>query len=287
MIQRRLVKVNVVGIIEQGSVGNDPYRIDHDGHPYVPVGDGGIVLDLRLGDGVFDFEGDHAAPGVCLTHSIEDAAHALSAQACIGNLAEVRTGLAIGRLGAVVGKRGGGRVIVAFPQDVLRHLRPGDHVSVRSYGQGAEGPVSGVTALNITPEALKKLPITIEGSHAVVGVRSIMESRVVGNGIGRPMPMWDVDLQIGPSSTNAINLRLGDVVAIRDLDARYNAGYRRGWMSVGVVVHGGSPQPGHGPGVTIILSGSQELLGIREEGFEHRGMSEDQLFALAQEEKSL
>jgi len=38
----------------------------------------------------------------------------------------------------------------------------------------------------------------------------------------------------------------GDLVAVSDLDVRYNMGYRRGWLTVGVVVHGASPLPGHG-----------------------------------------
>jgi len=58
--------------------------------------------------------------------------------------------------------------------------------------------------------------------------------------------MWDLDLQLTPASArgyDAAGLRLGDLVAITDLDARFNAGYRRGWVTIGLVVHGGSPQP--------------------------------------------
>ena len=53
--------------------------MDADGTPYVPVGDGGIVLGLALGDSVFALDGDHAAPGACLTHPNEAARHALAA----------------------------------------------------------------------------------------------------------------------------------------------------------------------------------------------------------------
>ena len=91
-----------------------------------------------------------------------------------------------------------------------------------------------------------------------MGVRAQLPSKLVGNGIGRPTPMWDLDLQLTPGSARgyaAAGLRLGDLVAITDLDARFNAGYRRGWVTIGLVVHGGSPQPGHGPGVTAILTG--------------------------------
>ncbi len=165
----------------------------------------------------------------------------------------------------MIGKRGeGGRVIVTFDQAVLARLRPGDQVAVRGRGQGAADPVPGVTLRNIDPELLARLPVEAAGARVTAGVRAVLPSRIVGNGIGRPTPMWDLDLQLTAASADrhgAAGLRLGDLVAITDLDARFNAGYRRGWLSVGLVVHGGSPQPGHGPGVTVIATGPAAALG--------------------------
>jgi hypothetical protein len=275
----QLVDVNLAATIEQASVGSDPYRIDADGAPYVPVGDGGIVLGVRLGDGVWAQQADHAAPGACLVHPDPAAGYALSAQACIGNAVTVRTGAAAGRTGVVIGKRGeGGRVIATFPQDTLRLLRPGDQVAVRSRGVGAADPVPGVTIRNIDPALLAALPATLGPDTLTIGVRAVLPSKVVGNGIGRPTPMWDLDLQLTPSSAgrwDAAGLRLGDLVAITDLDARYNAGYRRGWVTVGLVVHGGSPQPGHGPGVTAILIGPAGSLLVNADPAGHHGLSEE------------
>jgi hypothetical protein len=273
-----LVSVNLAAVIEQASVGSDPYRIDADGAPYVPVGDGGVVLGVRLGDGVWEHVGDHAAPGACLTHSDPAAGYALSAQACIGNVVTVRTGAAAGERGMVTGKRGeGGRVIVTFAQPVLSRLRPGDQVAVLGRGGGAADLVPGVTVRNIDPDLLASLPVGVAGGVVSAGVRAAVPSRVVGNGIGRPTPMWDLDLQLTPANAaafGAAGLRLGDLVAIADIDARFNAGYRRGWVSVGLVVHGGSPQPGHGPGVTVILSGPADALVSHVNAADHRGLSE-------------
>jgi hypothetical protein len=289
----RLVDVNLAGIVEQASVGVDPYRIDADGQPYVPVGDGGIVLGVRLGDGVWDHPGDHAAPGACLVHPDPAAGHALAAQACAGNLVTVRTGAAAGRAGAVIGKRGeGGRVVAVFPQDTLRLLRPGDQVAVRGAGQGAAGPVPGVSLQNIDPALLAALPVTVEAGGAAtsatlaVGVRAAVPGKLVGNGIGRPVPMWDLDLQLTAASAGrygAAGLRLGDLVAITDIDARFNAGYRRGWVTVGLVVHGGSPQPGHGPGVTPILTGPAGVLRAEADAGGHQGLTEQDALGAASE----
>src|ERR1700744_5248727 len=103
-----LITVNLAAVIEQASVGSDPYRIDADGAPYVPVGDGGVVLGVRLGDGVSQHPGDHVAPGGCLVHPDPAAGYALAPPACVGNLVAARTGPAAGRTGTVVGKRGEG-----------------------------------------------------------------------------------------------------------------------------------------------------------------------------------
>jgi hypothetical protein len=275
----KLVDVNLAATVEQASVGSDPYRIDADGAPYVPVGDGGIVLGVRLGDGVWEHPADHAAPGACLVHPDPAAGYALAAQACIGNPVTVRTGAAAGRAGVVVGKRGeGGRVIAVFPQDTLRLLRPGDQLAVRGRGAGAADPVPGVTIRNIDPALLAVLPVTLGPETLTVGVRTRLPSKLVGNGIGRPTPMWDLDLQLTPADArryDAAGLRLGDLVAITDLDARFNAGYRRGWVTIGLVGHGGSPQPGHGPGVTAILTGPAGSLRATPDPSGHQGLSEE------------
>lgn len=281
----RLVSVNLTAFVEQASVGSDPFRIDGEGVPYVPIGDGGIVIGLRLGDGVFDHASDHAAPGACLVHDDAAVGYALVAQACIGNPVEVRTGAAAGGIGAVAGKRGeGGRVIAVFRQEVLHELRPGDQVAVRSRGQGTPSLAEDVTVCNVEPDLLEHLPITFGAVTLAVKVRTVVPSRLVGNGIGRPTPMWDLDLQIDRATASmwkAEQLRLGDLVAIDDIDARYNAGYRRGWRSIGIVVHGSSPQPGHGPGVTVILSGPAGCIDVEADAAHHVGLDEEALLEVA------
>ena len=269
------IAVNLLGSVEHPEFGESPYRVDADGTPYVPVGDGGIVLGLGLGDSVFALDGDHAAPGACLTHRDQAALHALVLYSCIGNEAVVRSGAAAGARGAVIGKRGeAGRVITGFRAGDLARMRPGDEVSVRARGQGFRPGwlPADVAVMSLDPDLLATLPIgATEVGTVGVGVRVVLPSRLAGNGLGRPAAGWDLDLQVGASDGH--DLRLGDLVAIADIDARYNMGYRRGWVSVGIVVHGASPQPGHGPGMTPILTGPRSALVVATEANSHAGLT--------------
>jgi len=70
------VAVNMLGVVEHPVLGDTPYRVDADGRPYLPVGDGGLVLGVRLGDPVAGLAGDHVAPGACLVHPEPAARHA-------------------------------------------------------------------------------------------------------------------------------------------------------------------------------------------------------------------
>lgn len=284
-----MTSVNLAGYAEHPVLGESPYRVNRDGVSYVPVGDGGIVLGLELGDSVFKLAADHAAPGACLLHPDAAARHALAAFACIGNQVLVRTGPAAGANGTVVGKRGeAGRVIAGFRQADLALLRPSDEVLVRACGQGwrPDGLTADVTVMNLDPAILGVLPVQLaaDGRTVTAGVRAVLPGRLAGNGIGRPAASWDLDLQLtagdllaGSSAAGgaaaAPEVLLGDLIAVTDIDARYNMGYRRGWLTVGVVVHGASPLPGHGPGITPILTGPSAALQPFPDAAGHTGLT--------------
>ncbi|HEX3593409.1 MAG TPA: DUF4438 domain-containing protein [Pseudonocardiaceae bacterium] len=270
------VATNLGGVVETPELGGFPSRLDIDGKPYVPTGDGGIVLGVRLGDSVFATDADHAAPGACLVHGEQPARHALTSYACLGNPVTVRSGAAAGERGVVLGKRGElGRVIACFAPDVLARLAPGDSIVVRGYGQGATLP-GPVELRNVDPGALGLLPVDTGGERVGVSVRARIASHVVGNGVGRPVEQWDLDLSIDATTAPALglaDLALGDLVAVDNLDIRHNAGYRRGFLTVGVIVHGGSPQPGHGPGLMPILCGPADAFDVTADPA-HQGLTE-------------
>ena len=197
-----------------------------------------------------------------------------------------RTGAAAGARGVVLGKRGEeGRVIAGFAAADLARIRPGDEVSVRARGQGWRPPglPPDVVVMNLDPAMLPVLPIDLPstgtgaGGRAgtvAVSVRVIVPSRLAGNGIGRPAAAWDLDLQLPPPGPDgAGDVLLGDLVAVSDLDVRHNMGYRRGWVTVGIAVHGASPQPGHGPGITPLLTGPAAALRADADAAGHVGLT--------------
>jgi len=49
-------------------------------------------------------------------------------------------------------------------------------------------------------------------------------------------------------------LRFGDFVAIKNHDNRYGRSFRRGAVTIGIVIHGDCLWAGHGPGVTTLIS---------------------------------
>lgn len=264
-----IIANNLLGFVEHaGLTPMVSYRIDRDGHPYVPIGDGGIVLGVHLGDSVFATDADHAAPGVTLVHPDAGSRFGLTSFACIGNRATVRSGAATGATGSVVGKRGeAGRVIVSFDDETMAALLPGDRIAVHAMGQGLrrEDLPEEVVLLNVDPALLDALPMTVEQGVVGFDVVGVLPGKVAGNGIGRPAHQWDVDLAVVPDSPElaGIDMRLGDLFAVEHLDVRHNMGYRRDWITVGIIVHGGSPMPGHGPGFVPIACGPSSVLRVR------------------------
>ena len=89
----------------------------------------------------------------------------------------------------------------------------------------------------------------------VVPVRATTPARAAGPGMGqdsldRRRRDRRSELTVGDA-----DLRFGDLVAVTDMDGRVSRFPRPGWVSVGVVSHGPSPIPGHGIGLTLLLSG--------------------------------
>lgn len=269
-----LVIVTVQGQIAHPVAGSAPYRIGHDGVPRVLPGTGGVVLNRRIGDLCVGLAGDHIEPGVALHNNGREVVgprdgpnNALITYACVGNLAQVVSGRALGQRGLVTGKHGGvNHVLVDFPTAVLERLGIGDRIQIRSHGLGLRLPeLPQVEVLNCAPALLHRWGLRQRQGALHVPVTHLVPARLMGSGLGRNTA-WrgDYDIQLGDRTTRLRyrldSLRFGDLVAVVGADARRGPAYRGGCITVGVIVHGDSTVSGHGPGVTPLLTGPVEQL---------------------------
>lgn len=262
--RERIVQISVMGRASTPSfpcVPALPYLITRDGRPEVLPSFGGIVYNVKVGDRAFGWEGDRIQPGVSISAE-GDANNALNIFACLGNDAVVMTGGAAGAHGVVIGKSGrfAEHVIIHFASDVLEEFNLGDKVQVRACGRGLR--IVGhddVLLKSLSPDLLEamQLSVTHEGKLEVPVVKSI-PGLLIGPGVGLTSEGGALNIQTSDAGTvekyGLSTLRLGDFVAIEDLDSRYFHGYRRGAMGIGVICQTDSPVLGHGPGMAIIMT---------------------------------
>ncbi|MCD6506863.1 DUF4438 domain-containing protein [Candidatus Poribacteria bacterium] len=261
----KLIRISVCGEIDHPSA--TPYRISSEGIPMVLPGVGGITYNLRIGDPAVGWMADHVEPGVSIKNSDGKANDGLNTLACIGNEAIVVSGEAKGAKGVVVGKHGGiEHVLVDFPPDVLDKLMIGDKILVKAYGVGLKLiDFPDVKVMNLDPSLLTFLEaagLTVdENGDLVVPVTHRIPSCIMGSGLGsNTAHRGDYDIQLFDESIvkeyGLEDLRLGDLVVIIDADNSFGPIYKRGAVTIGIVVHSDCVTAGHGPGVTRLMTSS-------------------------------
>jgi len=266
---QKLVKISVVGEVASPVYGRGIYNISAEGTPMVLPGVGGITYNVRVGDPACGWEADHVEPGVSLENKENDprfgqgANTAFNVLSCVGNEAIVVSGDAKGAKGVVTGKHGGiEHVLVDFPQETLEKLMLSDKVLVKAYGVGLKLlDFPDIKVMNMDPRFLKALAPSPKGKKLEVPVTHIIPAAIMGSGLGANQTYsGDYDIQLFDESTRKEykldNLRLGDLVAILDADHSFGRIYRKGAVSVGIVVHTNCVTSGHGPGVTTLFTSS-------------------------------
>jgi len=265
-----LVIQSVIGEISAPTLGSSVYVISADGRVLALPGVGGITYNLRIGDRCVGLKADHVEPGVSIKnkekHSgLENAPNnALNLLSCIGNQAKVVTGDCKGEMGCVTGKHGGiEHVLIDFPNEILEKLVIGDKIQIKSFGLGLEiKEMPNIKVMNIDPELLKKMNNKIVNKKLEVKVTHVIPAHIMGSGLGADQTYkGDYDIQLFDKKTkekhNLNNLRFGDIVAIIDADHSYGRIYKKGAVSIAVVVHSDCVIAGHGPGATTILTSTK------------------------------
>ncbi len=275
--RHELVAVNVAGQVAPARIHAEVLLVDEGGRSMLLPGTGGVNLGVHTGDPVANWIADHLMPGA----SIEDAngepavAGPLHLLSCVGN--GVRDGKGR-RIGVVSGKRGGlapggwapQLVGVEIPDTVAQTLCPHDRIVVETVGRGlrlAEWP--DVELINLSPGMLDALPMQVRNGTLSCPVRAVVPATMAGAGLGQDSWIGDLEIAGDECSDGRLDgLCFGDLVAFEAIDGRVSRFYRPGVLSIGVVSHGPSHVPGHGIGVTILLSAPVEFLSgtVSQEG---------------------
>ena len=248
------------------------WEVDHHGNPFLLPSIGGITLNVQVGDPAFGWQGDHIEPGVsCTADTQKPFEHpnvGLQIYSCAGNLATIVTGEAKGATGRVIGHHGGSEhVIVDFERDVKEKLLYTDTIIIRGKGQGMKlADYVGITLFNLDPALLQAMKIReLEGGVLEVPVTTVIPAVCMGSGIGSAhVAKGDYDIMTSDLETvkeyGIDKIRLGDFVALLDHDNRYGRAYRKGAVTIGIVVHSDCLEAGHGPGVTTLMTAATPLI---------------------------
>jgi hypothetical protein len=230
----KLVKISVVGEVASPVYGRGIYRISAQGDPVVLPGVGGITYNVRVGDLACGWEADHVEPGVSVENKENDsrfgrgANTAFNVLSCVGNEAVVVTEGAKGAKGVVTGKHGGiEHVLVDFQLETLEKLMLGDKVLVKAFGVGLKLlDFPGIKVMNMDPRFLDALDPKPSGEKLEVSVTHVIPAAIMGSGLGADQTYsGDYDIQLFDENVRKEfgldDLRLGDVVAIKDADHSY------------------------------------------------------------------
>lgn len=258
-----LVAVSVAGAIAHPGFAGlpaEPYRLAANGTPFLLPTYGGIVYNVSVGDSAFGWAADCIHPGISIRQADDLKNRGLNVFACVGNRAKVMTGQAQGTIGVVTGKSGrfSEQVIVHFPKAARERMAVGDQIIIRSEGIGmALQDHPEIVLKGIAPNLLAALSLR-EAGALEVGVVARIPPHLAGAGLGLTSEGGSLHMQSTDRAELARlgldGLRLGDLVALEDTDSRYNHGYLRGAISIGVVCATDGPRAGYGPGIAVLMT---------------------------------
>ena len=248
------------------------WGVDHDGEPFILPAIGGITMNVQAGDPAFGWAGDHIEPGVsCIANSskpFDQPNLSLQMFSCVGNRAKIISGNAKGSVGHVIGHHGGSEhLIVEFPKKIKEKLSYDDKIIIHAKGQGLKlNDYPHIMLYNLDPSLLNKMGIKeSNGKKLEVPVTTIVPASCMGSGVGAShVAKGDYDIMTSDPGTvkkyRLDNIRFGDFVALMDHDNRYGRAFRRGAVTIGIVVHSDCLKAGHGPGVTTIMTCRSSLI---------------------------
>ncbi len=248
------------------------WKVDHQGRPFILPSIGGITLNVVVGDTAFGWAGDHVEPGVSTTANAEKFTEfpndALQLYSCVGNTARVISGEAKGAKGVVTGHHGGSEhVMVDFEKAAMEEMTYEDKIMIKARGQGLRLlDYPDIKLFNLDPDLLQKLGIVpLDNGRLQVPVAATAPAQCMGSGLGSAhVAAGDYDIMTSdPDTVKAYKLdqlRFGDFVALMDHDNSWGRAYKKGAVSIGIVVHSDCLLAGHGPGIATVMTCAGSLI---------------------------
>lgn len=238
------------------------YRGSFDGKARICVSTGGVTYTHQIGDNCMDLAGDHIEPGVSMAASDSGENGAVQFLSCVDNEVECLSGPAAGAKGFVTGTHGGvDHTMAYFDKEDLEKMKGNETFFIQGFGQGLKvEECPEVFFMNLDPDLLEAMELTLdEMGNLLFPVTHIIPAALMGSGLGAStIMMGDYDIMTQDKEINeqlGLNgLRFGDIIAIEDHDCEYGPHFKKGAMSIGVIVHSDSFSSGHGPGVTVIAT---------------------------------
>ena len=264
----KLLEIGVIGEITHPAI-DARYINNWEGKPSVGLGQGGIVYNIKPGDSCFGWAwGEKVEPGVSVDGIGEEGAKGSFRNfSCIGNKAKVVKGETKGKEGIVVGKVGGlpdrsHHIVVYFSEDILEELAIGDKIQVRSIGVGLKfTDYPDIRVVGVSPQLLDTMGLKDVNGKLGVPVTTIVPADFVGMGSGgSPVESscWNVMTQSPEALVHLKDVKLGDIVALKDILSAWGRGYFENAYTIGVVSTGSSGKLGQGIGVTTLMTCKKE-----------------------------
>lgn len=260
----KLLEIGVIGEVRHSAVESN-YVNNWDGKPSVGLGQGGIVYNVKPGDSCFGWAwGEKVEPGVSVDGVGNDRAKGSFRNfTCVGNPAKVVKGEAKGKEGVVVGKVGGlpdrsHHVVIYFEKEVLENLTIGDKIQVRSSGVGLKLlDYPEIRSVGVSPQLLDTMGLVDVEGKLGVPVTTVIPADFVGMGSGgapAEANCWNVMTQSPDALEYLKGVKLGDIVALKDILSSWGRGYYENAYTIGVVSTGASGKLGQGIGVTTLMT---------------------------------
>lgn len=243
------------------------YKISYEGEPRVLPATGAITYNVHVGDSVFGFDCDHVEPSVSIRNEVVAENDAMMNLACPGNIAKVVSGDAKGAIGYVLGGHGGiEHTIIEFKTEDMENMAIDDKILIKGYGQGLRLlDYPEVKLTGIDPNVFEKIEIEeIDGKlhvPVVCKVPAVLMGSGIGSGFGTS---GDYDIMTEDmeqiKELGIDKLKFGDFVLLEDSDNEYGRGYKRGAVTIGLIIHSDCVKAGHGPGVYTFMTCKSGLI---------------------------